>query len=58
MYHYIFDICKKFNYLNKFFVITGNFRNYKNKYSDFKYIKQNRKYKIHNHILLILVIVL
>lgn len=49
MYHYIFKICKDNKYLKNFFVVTGNFKNFKNKYSDKSFIKKNRNFKIHNH---------
>ena len=49
LYHIIFNLCKTNEYLDSFYTVTGNIKNYKNKYSEYEVLKKNFKQKIHNH---------
>ena len=49
LYHIIFNLCKTNKYLDSFYTVTGNIKNYKNKYSEYEVLKKNFKQKIHNH---------
>lgn len=49
LYYVIYNICKNNDYLNNFYVLTGNFKSYKNKYSEYRALKKNFKQKIHQH---------
>ena len=49
LYHLIFNLCKTNEYLDSFYTVTGNIKNYKNKYSEYEVLKKNFKQKIHNH---------
>ena len=49
LYHIIYDLCKTNKYLYNFYSITGNIKDYKNRYSEYSILKKNLKKKIHNH---------